>query len=470
MTIIKPELGVLPQEKTTSRVEDFETALQKRLDALVAAKERWSIMRAGIENGYAVNEEEFARITQDLDNAMEAVGDLRGAPDQETAPSPDTESSGVPPQGPDTDAETTAPAPPEPEAPAQAEPLPAENDFDIDFESAPAEVRQNAELTLDEIEGRWRAAKAGESALSQGQPLEESIKKDAHRQEAAHWEQERDDLLARERSAQASVEADRLEGEMERKRMQRDSLNWNLESEYLKAMKLDREIRKMAAERRQLLKPGIFRRMRNEVGRIFEKATFKAKERWRAIPEPVKNVFTLGGWFAYHTEKLRRETRQVGTDLREQFEGIAAEQNMSLAEAQEEANRMQEILKSSGREGINSVDLDFVDRLITREKREKNEKRENEIVAGVIEDLKKKAGDQTWLAEHGMSDGKMLTHPDNLQQIETDIRSAVRQVREGQVRRDMIDYTKILRRNLNPTWWRRAVYWGVERAIMGLKN
>jgi hypothetical protein len=465
MNILKRELSMPPEELTPVGVKDFEKAFEENFDTLAKAKQRWSTLRSGMENGYAINEEEFARATEDLDVAMESMGKLRGISSEVKNPSPEAKSSSIPPRSPDDLPEVAAPAAPEdPVTPEQPD-----DGFDVEFEQPlPSDVEQQAELTLDEIEQRWREARQAAHVEPQGRPLEEAALQAERQEHVAYWERERDELLARTKATEHRKEADRLEMRIAEKRAQLEVTD--AEANYDGYVKLEGEIRAMESERRQLLKPGIARKMKNAVSRIFEKASFNAKERWREVPEPVKNGLTLGGWFVYQTEKLRRTTRESGEDLQQGFKEIAEERNMSPMAAQEEANMMQNILKQEGHAEPSPGDYDLIDRLITRRKREENENKEKEIVAKVINDIKKKAGDASWLATYGITDAGTLTNSENLKRMEEDIRHSVRQLRDGQVRRDMFEYTKIIRRNLNPTWWRRAVYWGVERAIMGLKG
>ena len=189
---------------------------------------------------------------------------------------------------------------------------------------------------------------------------------------------------------------------------------------------------------------------------------------WNWLKERAKGLFTFGFWEVHQAEKVRMAGKKAEKEILQgagymKKEGVMEETDI-------------ELIKTRLRESGNDVDnmseeqlhetYQWLSEAVTERKVIANQQIEDEIVERSIAEIEKRmSGYRKYDGEKiEMTPDKKLS-PEKRAEIEQKIRGALAAVRQGQVERDMIKFSKIVRSSLDKSWYKRYVASGIEAAL-----
>jgi len=184
---------------------------------------------------------------------------------------------------------------------------------------------------------------------------------------------------------------------------------------------------------------------------------------WKGwLVERTKGLFTFGIWEQVQARRFAKGTKTAAKDLENFASQIQKEQNLSLEDAMAEAQEIQaavEIEEGEGTTGINSRQIERVSREITARKVGENNEHINETILTTIASLEDRLKKYK-----GVSGQEVLTE-DAKNKIATEIQRRLNELRGAYIQEDAKELTTMLRDNLEPDWWKRVVYGGIESAL-----
>lgn len=188
------------------------------------------------------------------------------------------------------------------------------------------------------------------------------------------------------------------------------------------------------------------------------------KSKWGWIKERLKGVATLGFWEFHQAEKFRSATKKIGKELGASQKGIEATENLTYEEARAEAEKMEQMMKAveivKGRKSeATAEEYERMSKAITGEKLSKNNSLIEEILKKAETTLSEK------LAKYKNEFGKEVLNEKSKTKLLENIKKALYERQLGQVEKDSKELTKLVRDNLDPKYWRRYIYGGVELAL-----
>ncbi len=187
---------------------------------------------------------------------------------------------------------------------------------------------------------------------------------------------------------------------------------------------------------------------------------------WGWIKERGKGYLTFGLWELHQAERFRTKTKEVANNTEALASQIQRERNLSLEEAEKEAWEIVEELKKNNL-NISAPEFYQANRDITDRKRRENDEEIEYIIKSAKENLRAKLGiGKGAFKEYRGWEGKdILTKEDELA-FEADLRGELNKIRDGAMRKDFINFAKLIRRNLDQGWWGRYM-WAFNEALMG---
>jgi len=226
------------------------------------------------------------------------------------------------------------------------------------------------------------------------------------------------------------------------------------------------EIEKLSRERARLQAELNGEQRHMGYGERFKLAAQKA---YRKIKEKIKGdgkgstarfwgqralgLITFGGWDIYKAEKFRRGTKNVAEKASAFADDIEQQQNFSSVEAAQT-----DAMEIGDTTGLDASAVEKLSQEVTDRKIKDNDARINEIiiivVAGLEEKLKKYKGDR----------GENVLTEDAKDKIAIDLQKRLNDMRYSTIGADEKAIKKMLRENLDPDWWHRYVWAGLELA------
>ncbi len=204
------------------------------------------------------------------------------------------------------------------------------------------------------------------------------------------------------------------------------------------------------------------------LGEEFAGAREKAKNTWGFLKERLKGVATFGFWEFHQAEKFRAATRDIGKDVNAQARLIEEEEMLSKEEALKEAEEMRTAFEGIDRDP-SAQEYEMMSRGISGEKMVYNERAVENIIQDATKSLEERLEKRSLLQGYRSADvGKKVLTPEKIALLQERMRHQLNGMRNGQVRGDFKQYAQLMRRNLDPGWWKRYIYGGVEVALDGL--
>ena len=187
---------------------------------------------------------------------------------------------------------------------------------------------------------------------------------------------------------------------------------------------------------------------------------------WSWLKERGKGVLTFGLWEFHQAERFRSQTKEVANEAKALATLLQQERNLSLEEAEKEAWETVEELKKNNLD-ISASEFYQANKDITERKRKENNVEIEYIIKTAREALHTKLGigKGAFKEYRGWAGNDILTLENKLA-FEADLRGELNKIRDGAMRKDFINFAKLIRRNLDQGWWVRYV-WGTAEAIWG---
>ena len=180
---------------------------------------------------------------------------------------------------------------------------------------------------------------------------------------------------------------------------------------------------------------------------------------WSWLKERGKGVLTFGLWEFHQAERFRSQTKEVANDTDALVTLIQQERNLSLEEAEKEAWETVEELKKNNLD-ISASEFYQANKDITERKRKEN----NDEIEYIIKNAGNELVDR--LAKYRGFKGEDVLTVENKLAFEADLRGELNKMRDGAMRKDFVNFAKLMRRNLDREWWLRYV-WGTTEALWG---
>ena len=329
-----------------------------------------------------------------------------------------------------------------------------------------------SEDELKELKARRRAlvAKIASMPAEQTKPEDDLagetiIKPETAPQSVLDFERAQADAKTNRREAQQNG-VNELSRRIDTKNQELGELTaWNT----WRKLQVHREIDQLTAERARLQKE--LNGEQRKIG-FGERFRHVAKKAYRNIKEKIKGdgegstarfwgqravgLMTFGFWDAHKAEKFRVGTKKTAKEAAQSAEEIQKQGNLSVEDAQAEAMEMGDTT------GKKSAEIEKLSQEITDRKVKENDAKINEIIVGVItgleEKLKKYKGDR----------GENVLTEDAKNKIAIDLQQRLNQMRTAYTDADSKEITKMLRESLDPKWWQRYVWAGLEFATASL--
>jgi len=178
---------------------------------------------------------------------------------------------------------------------------------------------------------------------------------------------------------------------------------------------------------------------------------------WGWLKERGKGIWNFGIWEFHQAERFRSKTKEVANDTDALATLIQQERNLSLEEAQAEAQEITNELKKNNLEGIGTAEFYQANSdIISDRKKKENDEEIEYIIKSSGNDLLDK------LAEYRGEAGQDVLTQENKLAFQADLRGELNKLRDGAFRKDFVNFAKLMRRNLDENWYRRYVWGSVE--------
>ncbi len=180
---------------------------------------------------------------------------------------------------------------------------------------------------------------------------------------------------------------------------------------------------------------------------------------WGWWKERFKGVGTLSFWEFHRAEQFRSSTKEVSKNVAHAGEDIEKILHLNEADSWDEAEKIQLILEAQGIDKPGAKDYERASDLVSQAKLERNEERMGHIVASATEELERR------LAKYRDEFGdRVILDEAKINALKGRLKSELRTLQDGCVEKNAKAFKAIIRRELDPTYWRRYIYGGVELA------
>src|SRR3989344_2434543 len=181
---------------------------------------------------------------------------------------------------------------------------------------------------------------------------------------------------------------------------------------------------------------------------------------WGWVKERLKGFATLGIWEFHQAERFRSNTKEVSKMISGEAEKIRRTEKLSLEDALGEAETMRIALESGGNLDPRNEDYEKVSNLITQGKEAQNRAKIEEIVEGSKAELSERL--KKYRDEWGE---KVVFDEKKMKDFESNLRDSLAELKDGRVAVDDKRFKEVIRSRLDPKYWRRYVYGGVEAVL-----
>ena len=194
---------------------------------------------------------------------------------------------------------------------------------------------------------------------------------------------------------------------------------------------------------------------------------------WGFFKERVKGFATLGILEFWHAEKFRRGTKRTAGEVTAQSSMLDQTRDMDIDQAQEEANRIRQMVGASltgGPQSLttgNILNIQAASNQIDAEKAASNTRLMNRIVAQARGNVQER------LAKYKNQFGQNVVGDERLAQFEERLRAELasstigRGIREPSVIKREINFKQAVRERLDKNYWSRYVYGTLDLLAWG---
>ena len=209
------------------------------------------------------------------------------------------------------------------------------------------------------------------------------------------------------------------------------------------------------------------------VPEVFKKPYETEKKKggvWGWIKERLKGFATMGFWEFHQAERFRSQTKKESKGLAEEAKSIQQLENLDYETAYAEAAKIREMAEAGGERSRD--DYEKFSRIITQEKMDANTKEIERIMRESTLSLEER------LKKYKNESGGSVINAVNMEAYQAGLREELLKLQRGfyrapgeageiEERPIAIDdklLKKIIRENLDPKYWHRYVYGGIEMA------
>lgn len=210
----------------------------------------------------------------------------------------------------------------------------------------------------------------------------------------------------------------------------------------------------------------VFKRRKEEIAAvpITEQTETKPEgsSQWSALgwlAERGKGILSAGIWEVRQAWRFQRGTKLSAENLEQGSKFIQVEDE---AEGDRIYNEIHDLMKENNITTVTAPEFMDIAQKVTAEKATENNARIDVLVKNTIENLKEKL-----VKYRGQGTAETVLTPENFAAIEADLRTQLGKMRGGATLKDVKNFAKVMRDNMDKKWWLRYVYAPLELSLLG---
>lgn len=177
------------------------------------------------------------------------------------------------------------------------------------------------------------------------------------------------------------------------------------------------------------------------------------------LAERGKGILSAGIWEVRQAWRFQQGTKLAASDA----EAISALIHVENAdEAQGKANEILQIMKENNITTATAPEFLDIAKKVTYEKAAENNDRIDHIIKTSIETLKERVAKY-----RGQATAETVLTPENLKAVEDELRMQLNKFRDGVTMKDVKNFAKVMRDNMDKRWWLRYIYAPLEASLLG---
>ncbi|MEK7603769.1 MAG: hypothetical protein AAB461_01455 [Patescibacteria group bacterium] len=188
----------------------------------------------------------------------------------------------------------------------------------------------------------------------------------------------------------------------------------------------------------------------------------EGSRQWTALgwlAERGKGILSAGIWEVRQAWRFQRGTKLSAKHLEEGSKFIQVEDE---AEADKIYNEIHDLMKENNITTVTAPEFMDIAQKVTAEKAAVNNARIDLIVEATVKNLKERL-----VKYRGQGTDETVLTPENLKLVEEDLRTQLGKMRSGATLKDVNNFAKVMRDNMDKKWWLRYVYAPLEASLLG---
>ena len=184
--------------------------------------------------------------------------------------------------------------------------------------------------------------------------------------------------------------------------------------------------------------------------------------------ERLKGFLTLGFTEFKQARNFKKATERGGDEIKSMVNRIQETHNLSLSASEEYVYAIDKMLEEQGliqrdvqgrvRRDITPDEYwDTVD-FVTAKRIRKNDETIKKIVDIEINNLRERLKDGKWNSYKTANTGESVFVSEKLEKMRAELTVKLKEMQNGQARKDEVGFAKIIRTNLDKNWWARRIY------------
>ena len=208
----------------------------------------------------------------------------------------------------------------------------------------------------------------------------------------------------------------------------------------------------------------VSKKRKEEIAPVAEQTETKPEgsRQWTTLgwlAERGKGILSAGIWEVRQAWRFQRGTKLSAKELEEGSKFIQIEDE---AEGDRIYNEIHDLMKENNITTVTAPEFMDIAEKVTAEKATENNARIDLIVKTTIENLKERL-----IKYRGQGTAETVLTPENLIAVEADLRTQLSKMRGGATLKDVNNFAKVMRDNMDKKWWLRYVYAPLEASVLG---
>ena len=208
----------------------------------------------------------------------------------------------------------------------------------------------------------------------------------------------------------------------------------------------------------------IFKKRKEEIAPVTEQVETKpdGSRQWTSLgwlAERGKGILSAGIWEVRQAWRFQKETKLSAKELEEWSKWISVEDE---AEGDRIYNEIHDLMKENNITTVTAPEFMDIAKKVTAEKAAVNNAIIDDLIKTTIEDLKERL-----VKYRGQGTAETVLTPENLRAVEADLRTQLSKMRGGATLKDVENFAKVMRDNMDKKWWLRYVYAPLEASVLG---